>query len=137
MTEHRGFELEDDMDNYEDEVIPNKNFPLLWKVYDHIVAHPKEWSQDLYACRTSSSPCGATFCFAGHAILMARPDVTLNEDEHFVDSLGMILCAEEEGAAVLGLTVDEADALFYTFTKDPQVIRHIIEDWETAGKGQS
>ena len=105
-----------------------KDFPLLWKVYDHIVAHPKEWDQYTFV---ETTHCGTTFCFAGHAVMMARPDVTV-EDDRFLDRNGDEVCPEMEARRLLGLTDKEAHRLFYTFTSDPTELRDIILDWASA-----
>ena len=111
--------------------MPTKDFPLLWKVYDHIVEHPEEWNQNGF-CLTPEvhDVCGTTFCFAGHAVLMARPDVYVVKDD-FKDATGQNVDPEREGQRVLGLDDDEADQIFYNFTRDPGDIRDIIAEWET------
>jgi hypothetical protein len=108
-----------------------KNWPLLWKVYDHIVAHPEEWNQSFYANRTS---CGTTFCFAGHAVNMVH-EVTWPEHAFPLINNGPPgriipnVAAEE-----LGLTSSETTELFCCMTTDPNDIRAILERWwEAAG----
>lgn len=104
-----------------------KDFPLLWKVYDYIVDHPNEWCQSQFV---APKACGTTFCFAGHTVMMARPDMTLNGHFQFVDSDGVPVNPEDEGARLLGLREWEKDALFYNFTNDPGDIRNVIATWE-------
>ena len=59
---------------------PALNVPLLTKVMDHIDAHPDEHDQDVWARRLdAASPCGTTYCFAGHAVNM-----TLAPGERFL-----------------------------------------------------
>lgn len=66
------------------------DFPLLWKVYDHILLHPHEWDQStwVYDLRARDdgglglhdwaqrhgvdiTDCGTVFCFAGHTVNIA------------------------------------------------------------------
>lgn len=113
---------------------PTKNFPLLWKVYDHIVAHPEEHNQSLFAYR---GECGTTFCFAGHTALIARPDLHYSFRDgacvgHLVDDSGMFARSSSRVAQeALGLSNDEADDLFYGAETADQ-IRDLIAGWEVS-----
>jgi hypothetical protein len=44
------------------------NVDLLQRTLDYIEEHPEEWDQYLWGHKT---PCGTTFCFAGHAALLS------------------------------------------------------------------
>ena len=112
-----------------------KNWPLIEKVYDHILCHPEEWDQTVFA---DQNTCGTTFCFAGTAVAMTH-DVTFDRngnlfiDGHIdseTDEWDLEVLARRE----LGISEDEADELFYTMTKDPEVIRNILDVWQMAEK---
>jgi len=64
---------------------PGANAPLLWKVYDHIKAHPKEWNQLDWAIRrqTQEEVCGTAYCFAGHAVVMAGHQIDWERADEF------------------------------------------------------
>jgi hypothetical protein len=91
--------------------MPDINVPLLRKSLEHITAHPEEWDQKVWAKRTD---CGTACCLAGTALAIqgyefewsfgafSREAFATADGENIGDT------AQEE----LGLTDDEADALF-------------------------
>jgi hypothetical protein len=111
-----------------EERVPVKDFPLLWKVYDHIAAHPEEWNQDDFS---GEGPCGTTMCFAGHTVIMMRPDVVVNDVGAFVTADGNDIDPEGAARKMLGLSWAESQNLFYNFTKNPSDLRDIIVQWES------
>lgn len=106
-----------------------KNFHLLWKVYDHIVAHPEEWRQGMWATKTD---CGTAYCFAGHAVTMTHPNarpVWLGGHAcRFADGSGFFPY-DTVARAELGLSVREADCLFGSLNS-LQDIHDLIMQWE-------
>ena len=113
---------------------PGKNYPLLWKVYDHIKAHPEEWHQGAWASKTHNT-CGTAFCFAGHAVMMAHPDAEPawyaehNSTDNVVMSDGE--CREIMTLAMddLGLSDNDADVLFNGFNRMSDLHAAIL-GWE-------
>lgn len=111
---------------------PVKDFPLLWKVYDHISEHPEEWRQGYWMTQVYRS-CGTAFCFAGHVVHMTVAEyepawtlsgvasaVLVNGKPHGIDVLAR---------NALGLSADEATMLFGANNSLSQ-IRDIIAGWE-------
>lgn len=112
-----------------------KNFPLLWKTYEYIEAHPKEWEQHSFA---GDGWCGTTMCFAGHAVFLSDANVRLggrSGHEFMVDEV--FIDIEEFASNVLGIASDEADSLFYRMTDDPHDLKEIIETWEAEATASS
>jgi hypothetical protein len=110
------------------------NFPLLWKVYDHIVAHPDEWMQRQWAVKTTTSSCGTAFCVAGHAAVMTGHTIAWDDDlvlTAYVVAPGTLpdLTIENVAKRELGLTSDEADVLFRA-TNTLEDIHDILMAWE-------
>lgn len=116
---------------------PIKNWPLLWKTYDHIVAHPEEWDQTEYATKRT---CGTAACFAGTAVLIAEPTATFvwqaDGDENFVASIAVVDGEKRAIATVaaehLGLDPWEADVLFDGHNSLEEITR-ILRAWEAQG----
>jgi hypothetical protein len=126
-----------------------KNFALLWKVYDHIVAHPEEWHQGAFALRWNLDPsdrsnnleyiahhhldvskCGTAFCVAGHAVNFSHPDAVFNfENDAFVTIDGHGYHIADVARGDLGLNEEEAAAIFAGFNSLDR-IRELIEEWE-------
>ncbi len=128
-----------------------KNFPLLWKIYDHIVAHPEEWNQESWATGVvkNRAVCATAFCVAGHAIQMGIPEAVFNfprgnvrcEEGHMVTCTSFIdpqrdgwLDIENEARQLLGLTIFEGAALF---NGDNELgdIHRILTSWELEQAG--
>jgi hypothetical protein len=132
-----------------------KNYPLLWKIYDHISAHPEEWRQQSWALKWSSKAkleanvgwwarresvpaCGTAFCFAGHTVNISRPDVEfawfrgdakVQSTAYVKVSDGNCMGIDVLAAMELGLTEREACHLFYG-SNTLQAIHDIIRGWE-------
>lgn len=109
------------------------NFPLLWKVYDHIVAHPEEHYQEAWALKGT---CGTQFCFAGHAVAIGRPDAEVawkQVGDYAAASVviegDMAYEIRDIAKETLGLTDMEADALFYS-GNTVEHIHRILTCWE-------
>jgi hypothetical protein len=98
-----------------------KNIPLLEKVYDHVVAHPEEWDQELW-----SNMCGTQFCFAGHTVMISRPDVRIMDGD-FITEDGEVLDPQVEAQSLLGLNYHEMYNLFYNTKTDLDDLTNIIE----------
>lgn len=103
---------------------PTPNVPLLRKTLEHIEHHPKEWNQAEWRC-------GSGMCFAGWACTFDGGQWAFDAANPGVQGVQDLLIAEPEDAAfawtvadrsvvhteerairVLGLTDDQADALF-------------------------
>lgn len=112
------------------------NVPLMRKVLEHITEHPEEHDQGVWAEKT---PCGTTYCMAGHTVLMAGHEIAWsggptdvsNEDgaDHVTKSVvtpdGLTNYIPYVAARELGLDRDQASMLFYDSSS--------IEDlWESA-----
>lgn len=121
-----------------------KDFPMLWKVYDHIAAHPEEWEQTFWMSRKLDNSCGTAFCFAGHAV-----DISLQGyeaqwgDDAPVDFARYIKRDGRSSAEpvdmvareILGLDRREADLLF-AGGNELEDIRNIIAGWESDENGK-
>jgi hypothetical protein len=90
----------------------NVNAPLMLKTLDHIHEHPEEYDQGEWAARTA---CGTTACFAGTAVMIAGYDFDFRvyEDVNATDKLTNGQFIREVARQELGLTMMQADALFY------------------------
>ena len=126
---------------------PVKDFPLLWKVYDHIVAHPEEWNQVIWASRGQdwvAPTCDTAFCFAGHAVTMSHPTartvwgwadergeerLSTNDISYYVEIDGKIERYDAVAQRDLGLTLDEAGDLFGANNDLDTIHRHLLK-WE-------
>jgi hypothetical protein len=102
---------------------PARNLDLLERTMAHIEAHPEQHDQGSWI-----NACGTTFCFAGHAALLAGASKPLSENGFgngwFVDTvtstsraLSSYWDVDEDGVREfarrsLGLSEDEADVLF-------------------------
>jgi hypothetical protein len=111
--------------------MPEKNYPLLWKVYEHIEAHPEEWMQAAWAIK---SACGTAYCFAGHAVLIAEPTARFifssqgESDRVHVLGHGM-RWIDEVAMDALGLRAEEASVLF-NGSNGLGDLRYCIRRWE-------
>lgn len=84
-------------------------------IYDYLVAHPEEHSQQNYGKKTA---CGTTMCIAGNAIITFRPDLV---EWEMLDSGVKVLKGwfDAEGdidniaGELLGLGLEEQHELFY------------------------
>jgi hypothetical protein len=104
-----------------------KNFPLLWKIYNHIVVHPEEWNQRWWALKGKS--CGTVFCVAGHAVNFSHPDA---EFEFIGDAVKIDGCPKsirDVATRDLGLSRFEALELF-DCENDLDTIHRTILTWE-------
>jgi uncharacterized protein CbrC (UPF0167 family) len=81
-------------------------------VIERIKANPSAWSQEVYV-----NECGTTFCFAGHAGLMAGG--VWNQQKFSFTVNGRQRSFPEYAIKVLELDDDLADRIFYCFTTDP------------------
>ena len=98
--------------------MPALNVDLLDRTLAYIEAHPDEHDQGTWRC-------GTAMCFAGHAAVLdggvwAGPEhdelVAMREDPAEVrrlSSIGEVVHVEDRARRVLGLTGEEAYALFY------------------------
>lgn len=115
--------------------MPKKNVDLMLQVREQISREPETHSQGVWASRND---CGTTACVAGWAVILsgtpmdwrAIPTTTLVHDEEWVAWLVTHPADDQEPALcwtagegdhirsvaeeLLGLTPQEADALFYT-----------------------
>lgn len=110
------------------------NTAELVAIYRYIVAHPQEWDQAAYAKRTA---CGTAYCVAGHAVVRAGWRLVWTDygggswstaaldgprdDEGYPPMFGDV------ATALLGLTDDEAYALFDTENTLADIREHIAE----------
>ena len=114
-----------------------KDLPLLWKVYDHIEAHPEEWRQGTWAHQAPD--CGTVFCFAGHVAITAHPGAVIRWEKcsdslNYADRVsvnGVTHCIQHVAQDALGLDSDEANALF-DGSNSLQDIHDLIIEWEHA-----
>ena len=139
---------------------PEKNFPLLEKIYDHILLNPNEWDQmhwgstwsgikkglQINECASRQS-CGTAFCVAGHAVHMSRPEARFifNDAERPTKEKGAVYQIGNEvefpdgdtyevvhlARMELGLTTEESTWLFHP-ENSLRMLRGII-DWWLAG----
>lgn len=138
-----------------DSTWPVLNAPLLHKVLDHIVAHPDEHDQSLWATRRfdqDGNVCGTRYCFAGHTVVMGmgqgeqliwHPQTWREipyQDELQVASSGAVDLNSADGRIrliasraqeLLGLTLQESERLFFATNRVDQ-IAHMIEVMELA-----
>lgn len=106
------------------------NIPLLRKTIEYIEEHPDEWAQDTWASKTN---CGTTMCFAGTAAFLAGATWLWGEGVDDYESVGCIApdgtrhTIENYATEELGLSVRQADYIFYSSPKDVAEMRHIVE----------
>ena len=115
-----------------------RNDALAQAVLDHIREHPEEWSQDAFLC-------GTTACFAGHAVLLGLAGV---EGDNFEERRGSFRAWQtgrnrtlwqagrtlpDSGRSLrilaqnlLGWTKEEADHVFYNFTKQYSALERSV-----------
>lgn len=92
------------------------NTDLLLQIREQITAHPETHDQDQWGRRTE---CGTTHCIAGWAAVLSGANLDWRKNEFGVG----LLCFVNEhdpgvyAAALLGLSCDEAGALFYQGNK--------------------
>jgi hypothetical protein len=113
--------------------MPEKNIPLIRKTLEHIEAHPDEHNQAVWAKKTE---CGAQFCFAGWAVMLAEEVepfwVDFEENgtlaSYVITSDGLKASIMEEAQKLLGLTECERNLLFmesYTLDELRSSIRRV------------
>lgn len=112
------------------ELKPNE--PLIREIFRMIELQPQMWDQSSWAVTLDREPvdletmekneyqCGATFCFAGWAMILAGHKV--GQGERYEVQVDDELISEDEfvdrAADVLGLDRDNADRLFGYITDD-------------------
>jgi hypothetical protein len=116
---------------------PTKDWPLLWKTFNHIVDHPEEWDQTEYAKKTTW--CGTACCFAGLAVLIGEPQAQFywGPKGREVDVAAVCFFNEEKrtiasvAEEILGLNPWEAHILFDAGNSLEKITR-ILRAWEAA-----
>jgi hypothetical protein len=95
---------------------PEPNMPLLRRILHQIDEHPETYEQSVYA---SDSPCGTSYCVAGHAAVMSgakpywqRLDPLSTEPYFRADETEDGEMIRVVAQQALGLTDDEACQLF-------------------------
>lgn len=125
------------------------NTDLLKRVLTQIGTHPETWFQGMWAKQT---PCGTTYCFAGHAVALSYKDVsfefynngtsacaTINPDTPIAEEVEI----PDHAAHLLDLHEDEADALFRacnTLDELRQMVANLSEGrevWHGIGDAES
>lgn len=119
--------------------MPEINTAMARKIADRITAHPDTHNQDYW-----SNECGTTRCIAGWAVYLQAVDSARIGDGQEVGEVGLNGLArdylraeglEEErfyvpvetaGRHILGLTVDQAEKLFWT-TSNPLAVEYVAE----------
>lgn len=107
------------------------NAPLLRRTLEHIKANPQQHDQTVWRTTTA---CGTVACYAGWAAELAGGEwigggdllVAVPEDdgkEVFFDAIDAAARAQR----ILGLTEDQADALFYS-ENNLERIERIVDD---------
>lgn len=99
------------------------NVELLDRTLAYIEAHPEEWTQEHYRCRSGC-------CFAGHAALLSGARWASNNSNAADVKAGdghPLEMVWERAARVLGLTGEEADDLFSPGNKLDD-LRRIVAD---------
>jgi hypothetical protein len=119
---------------YSEDRRPVLNTELLTTVMAYIEDHPDEWSQDWWA---KSTPCGTSFCFAGHAVHIAVPDARFcwQDSDKYPGKRQAALLVSADGAhfssiavrarSVLGLTSQQAHVLFREDNTLDDLKRHV------------
>lgn len=113
------------------------NAPLLWKVYDHIKNHPKEWDQNnwisrwdaLYGSRpaTLSGKCGTTACFAGWTVQLSGHNIIWGDPAHGYSSECDAGLIEDVARRELGLNDRQATRLFYSLGSIDNIHALLVE----------
>lgn len=98
------------------------NVELMERVMDRILTDPDSWTQDGYCI---IGDCGTTFCFAGHAIMLAGGEI--NEYGAFFFN-GERISPDVKAQDLLGLDTREAHRIFDTFTKNPDYLHRTVKD---------
>lgn len=108
------------------------NEDLVRKTWDYIKLNPDKWDQDTWVAGEDGKGCGTTGCFAGTALMLEgyRP-IKVSRREPFdrkvrdywdmVSPTGEHIENDEIGDVArdeLGLSWDQADRIFYYFTKE-------------------
>lgn len=98
--------------------MPAPNAKLARKVLEQIEAHPERWDQEFWARQLS---CGTSYCFAGHAVTLAKPDAEFDfpgEASNYNDAVYVEVPSDgrrlimEVAQEALGLTDYSATVLF-------------------------
>jgi hypothetical protein len=133
---------------------PDLDLPLLNKVMDHIEAHPEEHDQSIWAKRRfdqDGNACGTQYCFAGHTVVMGMRDgeqliwrpqtwrnvvggdplVATSGAVDVADAQGTINLIADRAQALLGLTRQEAERLFFAGQRREQ-LRRMVQALELA-----
>jgi hypothetical protein len=105
----------------------------MWKVLEHIEAHPKEWTQGCWATLTS---CGTSYCFAGWTCVIGGNDDQQPRFTKYGDAYMTARGSEigSEAAELLGLSDEDACALF-DGTNGLDHLRALVE-YYTADTGE-
>lgn len=98
------------------------NIELMTKVRDHVVAHPEQHNQGMWAEKTE---CGTTACAAGWTLLLGNPEVAREyaAEEVFTFAgvvrrfLGFASVVSAAGS-LLGIDRNQAHKLFYAATHE-------------------
>jgi hypothetical protein len=90
------------------------NKELFEKVKQHILTDPRRYNQRRFGEVSDDAPCGTACCIAGWAIVLSggatHKDAQL-DFEHRLDAF-------DTGAALLGLSDEEAEAVFCAYGED-------------------
>lgn len=98
------------------------NWTLINKTLANIEAHPESFNMQLYAADTryplstdGSAPqlCDTTMCFAGWAVFTAGETFAWNTHRSVALFTSEGISIEIKARALLGLTYEEADQIFY------------------------
>lgn len=92
------------------------NIELMTKVRDHVVAHPEQHDQEIWAKKTE---CGTIACSAGWTLLLGNPEVARQyADEEAFTFTGVVrrfyssLSVADAAAGLLDIDAYQADMLF-------------------------
>lgn len=113
------------------------NIELMTKVRDHVVAHPEQHDQSMWAVKTE---CGTTACAAGWTLLLGNPEVAREyADEEVFTFAGVVrrlYGRSVVGAAVdlLGIDMSQADMLFVQAVTREGAVAVMNELIETDGQ---
>jgi len=105
------------------------NFELVDRIFEHIERIPWKWNQRsfvapagrpiIFGLQRSINECGTTFCFAGFALLLTDHLTEFG----LVKMTGHSISDYESAAIeVLGITLEQADQIFYGTSIDMQDI---------------
>jgi hypothetical protein len=107
--------------------VAEPNVAELVAIYQHIKAHPEEWNQFYYGCRTD---CGTAYCVAGWAAARAGYEMDWPDDVYLKRIATHVTAGplvDEVAQRILGLTDEQADDLFQE-ENDLDDIRAIITE---------